>query len=93
MKDLKPFQKIVLVHAAIAFLVALYYTVAEGGDGFADFAFGFGIVCLLSGIADVAISLILFIASSRIWGKGFLLSAGILLLLSGISCGLAAGFY
>ena len=93
MKDLKPFQKIVLVHAIIAALVALYYTVAEGGDGFADFALGFGIVCLLSGIADAAISLILFIASSRIWGRGFLLSAGILLLLSGVSCGLAAGFY
>ena len=92
MKDLKPFQKIVLVHVAIAALVAVYYTVVEGSEGFADFALGFGIVCLLSGIADVAISLILFIASSRIWGKGFLLSAGILLLLSGISCGLAAGF-
>ena len=93
MKDLKPFQKIVVVHAIIAALIALYYTIAEGGDGFADFALGFGIVCLLSGIADVAISVILFMASSRIWGRGFLLSAGILLLLSGVSCGLAAGFY
>ena len=93
MKDLKPFQKIVLVHAIIAAAVALYYTIAEGSSGFGDFALGFGIVCLLSGLADLVISLILLIASSRVWSKGFLLSAGILLLLSGVSCGIGAGLY
>ena len=93
MKNLSPFQKIVLVHIAVAFLIAVYYTITEGSGDATDFALGFGIVCLLSSIADLFISLILFIASSREWGKGFLLSGGVLLLLSGASCGIGAGLY
>jgi hypothetical protein len=92
-KNLKPFQKIILIHIGIAFLIAIYYTLTQGTEGAGDFALAFGIICLLSGIADLFISLILFFASSREWSKGFLLSGGILLLLSGLSCGLGAGMY
>jgi len=93
MKNFKPFQKIIIVHVAIAFVIAIYYTIAEAGGSPGEFALAFGIICLLSGILDLFISLILFLASSREWGKGFLLSGGILLLLSGLSCGIGAGMY
>ena len=77
----------------LAVLIALYYTLVEGTAEVADFAIGFGIICLLSGLLDLAIGLILLIASSPVWGKAFLLSAGLLLLLSGLSCGLGASMY
>jgi len=48
---LTPFQKIISIHIAIAFLVAIYYTITQGTAGAGDFALGFGIICLLGGIA------------------------------------------
>ena len=93
MKNLKPFQKILLVHVALAFVIAVFFSLTEGTSGADDFALAFGIICLLGGIADLFISVILFIASSPEWGKGFLLSGGVLLLLSGLSCSIGAAFY
>jgi len=91
-KNLKPFQKLILIHVAIALVVAVYYSVTQKTDA-VEFALAFGVMCLLGGIADLFISVILFIAASREWGKGFLLSGGVLLLLSGLSCGIGAGMY
>ncbi len=51
-----------------------------------SFALVLGIVCLVGGLLDLALGIIILLAGSKAWGKGFLNSAGILLLLSGISC-------
>ena len=92
MRNLKPVQKIIFIHVAVAFLIALFYTITQGTGGAGDFAVGFGIICLLGGIVDLFISLILFFASSS-WSKSFLISGGVLLLLSGLSCSIGAGLY
>ena len=93
MKNLKLVHKIILVNVAIAFVIAIYYKIMQGTGVPGDFALAFGVICLFGGIADLFLSLILFIGSSREWSKGFLFSAGILLLLSGISCGVGSTIY
>jgi hypothetical protein len=52
-----------------------------------DFAIVLGIVCLGGGMLNLFTSFIAYVSSAKEWAKGFLLSGGILLLLSGISCG------
>ena len=93
MKKLNLVQTIILANIAIALLIAIYYAVTQGTGQAGDFALAFGVICLLVGIADLFVSLILFMASSGEWSKGFLFSGGILLLLSGITCGISAGMY
>ena len=93
MQSLKLVHKIILANIAIALVVAVYYTITLGTGEASDFALGFGVACLLGGIVDLFVSLFLFIASSKEWSKGFLLSAGALLLLSGITCSIGAGMY
>ncbi len=52
-----------------------------------DIPFMLGIVALGIGLLDIPIAIILFIAGSTDYGKAFLISGGLLLLISGISCG------
>lgn len=87
MSQLKLSYKIVLVNIAIAFVASIFLEPSLGVGNFEDYAFTFGVVCLIGGIVDLFAGLILTIAKSKEWGKGFLLSAAALLLLSGISCG------
>lgn len=87
MKDWKPAYKITVINCGIVIFIGLICGVVNGTD---DFALALGIVCLLGGLIDLGLGVIILIAGSKDWGKGFLNSAGILLLLSGISCG--AGF-
>jgi hypothetical protein len=91
MQNLKLVHKIILANIAISLLFAIYYAVTQAPGQASEFALAFGVICLLVGIADLFVSLILFMASSGEWSKGFLFSGGILLLLSGITCGIGAG--
>lgn len=87
MSQLKLSYKVVLINISIAIVASIISEPALGVGHFEDYAFTFGIVCLTGGIVDLFAGLILMIAKSQEWGKGFLLSAAALLLLSGISCG------
>ncbi len=58
--------------------------VGSKSDGF---GIGLGLACLGGAILASIAAVICAIASFKGWDKGFLLSAGLLFLLSGISCG------
>ena len=84
MKNWRLAYKITFINCAIVIVIGLICGFAYDFDGF---GFTLGIVCLIGGLIDLLLGLIIYFASSKDWGKGFLNSAGILLLLSGISCG------
>lgn len=87
MSQLKLSYKIVLINLAIAIMASFIFEPSLGVGHLEDYAFTFGIVCLVGGIVDFFAGIILLIANSKDFGKGFLLSTAALLLLSGISCG------
>ena len=77
---MKLIYKILWINIAIAFLISFIAPVDD------TYLFNFGIVSLLAAIFDIVISIILFIVAPKVWGQGFLLSAGVLLSVSAISC-------
>ena len=88
MNNLKLSYKIVMANIAIAFIIAIFVSLTSGGFHTAnDFAFGFGLVCLGSGFINLILGLASLVAHTKEWRYGFFISCGILLLLSGISCG------
>jgi|tagenome__1003787_1003787.scaffolds.fasta_scaffold20650037_3 hypothetical protein len=88
MKNLKLPYKIILANIAVALFFGLILAPMIGEQSFiSNFAFSFGLVCLGAGLLDIILAFIFLIDKSKDWSKGFFLSAAILLLLSGISCG------
>lgn len=94
MQNLKLPQKIILANIAASFLITIIIGFSSGGMmGHAgEFALGFGIVCLGTGLINLMMGIIMLATDYKDWRNGFLLSAAILLLLSGISCGGGAAF-
>ena len=92
MKNWKLAYKITAVNCGIIIFIGIVCGALNAADGF---ALVLGVVCLAGGLINFVLGLIILVAGSKAWGKGFLNSAGILLLLSGISCGtgLANGNY
>jgi len=84
MKNWRLTYRVALIDTIIVFVIGVMCAVINGADGF---GLVLGIVCLIGGLLNFFCALIAFFASSKEWAKGFLLSGGILLLLSGISCG------
>ncbi|MBV9962230.1 MAG: hypothetical protein JO072_08290 [Parafilimonas sp.] len=89
MKNWKLAYKVMAINCVIVIFIGIVVAIftSNAAD---DFAFALGIICLAGGILNLFLGLILFIVNSGVskqWGKGFFNSAGILLLLSGISCG------
>ena len=84
MKNWKLAYKIMGVYSGIVFFIGILCGAVNGSS---NFALVLGIVCLVAALIGLAVGFIVLITGSREWGKGLLLSAGILLLLSGISCG------
>lgn len=82
MKDWKPAYRITVYNCGLVIFIGLICGALNGPD----FAFVLGIVCLLGGLLNLGLGIILLIAGSKDWGKGCLNSSGILLLLSGVSC-------
>jgi hypothetical protein len=84
MKNWKLTYRVAFMNSVIVVFIGVISAVISGSDGF---GLVLGIVCLLGGLLSFLLTLIAYGASSKEWAKGFLLSGGILLLLSGISCG------
>ena len=84
---MKTVYKICLVHLGVATLLALLLTYgADGPVGRNDFIGFFGLVCIILAPVDVVVGLLLFVFRKSVWGQGFLLSAGVLLLLGFALC-------
>ncbi len=80
-------HKIVYANVAAAVLLCAIVLLCMGGNDILQSAsFTFGVCCLLIGGLDLFVGIILAIAKVKDWDIGFIISGGILLLLSGISC-------
>ena len=86
---MKKITKIVLINVAVVILIALLTALSEGSNPYTNFLMWFGLCCLGIGLLDLFVALILFLTGKQNYeaGKGFLLSAGILLLLGFVVCG------
>ena len=84
MKNWKLAYRVTLINCAIVIFIGIIIGILNAEDGF---GFALGIVCLGGGLLDLFLGLIIFLSGAKELGKGFLNSGGILLLLSGISCG------
>jgi len=84
MKNWKLAYRVTFINCAIVIFIGLIIGIFSTADGF---AFALGIICLGGGLLDLFLGFIIYLSGAKEIGKGFLNSAGILLLLSGISCG------
>ena len=84
-KKNSPELKVLMINIAIAIFITVVMVI--GDSGYKDLVLYFGVTALGIGLIDIPIAIILFIANSPLYGKGFLISAGLMLLISGISCG------
>lgn len=71
--------KIALSTVLLSLLLAFGFSFGSGEKGW--FLFIFGAICLLAGLAMLVLAGILYLAKSKEWSKGFLVSSGILFLL------------
>lgn len=84
MKNWKLAYRVTFINCAIVIFIGIVVGLFNAANGF---AFALGIVCLGGALLNFFLSLIIYLSGSKELAKGFLLSGGILLLLSGISCG------
>ncbi len=83
MKNWRLAYRVAFIDCAIVVAIGIIVGLAN----LSDFALALGLVCLGGGLLNLFLFFLAYVSSSKEWGKGFLLSGGILLLLSGISCG------
>jgi len=83
MNNWKLAYKITVVNCSIVVFIGIICGILNYSDGF---GLALGIVCLIGGLIDLVLGVFILLLGSKDWGKGFLNSAGILLLLSGVSC-------
>ena len=84
MKNWRLAYRIALIDTIIVFFIGTIFAIISGADGA---GIAVGVICLIGGLLNLFAAFIAGISSSPEFAKGFLLSCGILLLLSGISCG------
>lgn len=84
MNNWKLAYKITAINCGIVILIGIICGATNGNGN--DFGLILGLVCLSGGLLDLVLGILILLLGSKHWGKGFLNSGGILLLLSGISC-------
>lgn len=89
-KKNSPELKILLGTIIATFVITILGMLTDAGN-FRDIPLIFGITALGIGLLEILLGIILLIAGDGKYGKGFLLCAGLLLLLSGISCSIGFG--
>jgi len=83
MKNWRMAYRITAINCGIVIFIGIICGAVNYNDGF---SFALGIVCLLGGSLNLLLGILTLLLGSKDWGKGFLNSAGILLLLSGVAC-------
>jgi ABC-type spermidine/putrescine transport system permease subunit II len=83
---MKTSYKISLLNMGFAFLLASLLAYAFDGHGLKDYVSFLGLASTLVAIIVIPVGLLLLLFKRKIWGKGFLLSAGILLLIGFALC-------
>jgi len=90
MNNLKHPYKVFLVNVAISFLVSIIVFLGLHLDKLQEFAFTFGVCCLISSPINFIAGIVSNVSRDPKWGSSFLISGAFLLLLSGVSCGSGA---
>jgi len=85
---MKIMYKVLLANAALSVLIALIFGLSQQSVNVNDFVVMFGLSCMGVAVVDLFISIILFLAGKENyeWGRGFLLSCGLLLLVGFALC-------
>jgi hypothetical protein len=78
--------KICLANIAIAFLIAFIVMLSFEGTSPKDYFIFLGVVSIVGGIIDLLVGIILIAFGKEAWGQGYMLTAGILLLIGFASC-------
>jgi hypothetical protein len=80
--------KVLLINVAVVFALAVIMFVTFGTTNPSDFLMELGLICLLGALMNLLVAVILFIIgpAQRDLAKGFLLSAGVLLLAGFAAC-------
>jgi len=84
-KKNSPELKILVASIAAVFLITIIAAISF--RSFEGIIFMFGIAALVVALLDIFIGVVLLVSNSRDQGKNFLVTAGMLLLISGASCG------
>jgi hypothetical protein len=85
--------RVMLINLAAALVITVLLFITSGGSKNAnDFLIGLGLVCLAGTLLDLLLALVLFITGPAQYdiAKGFLLSAGVLLLAGFAACSSAS---
>jgi hypothetical protein len=85
---MKLVYKICLVNVILAVLVAVLFSLSFRVSDYNGFTSILGLVSLFGSVVDILIALILFLFKRKVWVQGYLLSAGVLLLLGFALCSL-----
>jgi hypothetical protein len=83
---MKTIYKICLINVALALFFAALFSATMRGNALNGFIPVLGLISVFGGAIDVIIGLILLAFKRRVWGQGYLLSAGILLLSGFVVC-------
>jgi hypothetical protein len=86
---MKLVYKICLVNVILAVLVAVLFSLSFRVSDYNGLISILGLVSLFGSVIDILIALVLFLFKRKIWAQGYLLSAGVLLLLGFAMCSIA----
>lgn len=78
--------KILLGNIAGVIILSMLLFTGTGSVTMNDMLSAFGLTALGVGFIEILVAVIMFIAGQSDWGKGFLLSAGVLILLGFGAC-------
>lgn len=92
-----PGYKVLIVSAILSFLGGVSGLLIDSGLGMdsstlGNFGLYLGLSALAIGLIEIPVGIVFAIIGKGEYAKAFLISAGIMLLLSGISCGGALAF-
>jgi len=86
---MKLIYKILWVNVGIALVIA--FLIPLGGlYSISGYLSGLGVISLGGAIVDLVVSFILFMIKKKEWAQGYLLTAGVLLLLGAVTCTMSA---
>ena len=80
--------KVLAINTMVVLVATIFTLVSDGA--FKDFPLYFGLSALGVGLLNLPIAVVLLVAGNKDYGRAFLISAGILLLVSGISCSVSS---
>lgn len=89
---MKTVYKICFINVGLALLLTVLFAISFQGNKLREFIGIFGLVSFFGGVVDLLVGIVLLLFRKKEYGQGFLLSAGVLLLLGFALCSTVAAF-